>query len=85
LQPFSEHENESKFVEQLAPTPVQLPSHVHPSAPAQSTSPSVLHGAGEPPHVGTPDPGPVFPHQPNSLQIVPVGQSDVSRHFETQM
>jgi hypothetical protein len=71
--------------EQLSATPPQPPVHVHPSDVVHDVSSSRLHGVGDPEHFGTPDPGPVFAHQPYSLHTVPCGQSLSSRHFETQM
>jgi hypothetical protein len=61
--------------EQLSATPPQVLFHVQPVAMAQSLSLSKLHGVGVPLHRGTPDPGPVFSHHPNSLHVVPEGQS----------
>lgn len=44
-----------------------------------------MHGVGAPAQLGTPEPGPVLPHHPFSLHVVPEGQLESSRHFDTQM
>jgi hypothetical protein len=44
-----------------------------------------LHGVAVPEQLGTPEPGPVLPHHPFSLHVVPEGQLESSRHFDTQM